>query len=218
MKEKMLSNWDKAKPIIESGNRAVPFVVPPKAFAWLKKAVNKANRHANKTLIGHIKKEYHIDNIDDEFKNFILKDCLANPIIFSHTQRINILSQSCKFYIDDLWVNFQKKHEFNPPHTHSGLYSFVIFVKIPYDLKKEEKCFSDIEENKLNVRYNHTSKFAFLNVDYTGEIRCDLLNVDKSFEGKMIMFPAKQSHQVFPFYTSNDYRITVSGNLKFKVS
>ena len=218
MKETVLSNWDKAKPIIESSNRAVPFVVPPKAFLWLKKAANKATRDATKTLIGHIKKEYHIDNISDEFKNFILKDCLSNPVILYRTSQMKILSHDCKFYIDDLWVNFQKKHEFNPPHTHSGLYSFVIFVKIPYDLKKEEKYFNDIEEDPANVRYNHTSKFAFLNADYNGEIRCDLLNVDKSFEGKMIMFPAKQSHQVFPFYTSNGYRITVSGNLKFKVA
>ena len=72
MKETMLSNWDKAKPIIERGDRAVPFVVPPKAFAWLKKAANKATRDATKTLICHIKKEYHIDNISDEFKKFIL--------------------------------------------------------------------------------------------------------------------------------------------------
>lgn len=212
-----MTNWDRDRPIIESGNRAVPFVVPPKAFAWLKKAANKANRNANKTLIGHIKKEYHIDNISEEFKKFVLVDCLKHPAIVGMTNRINILSAPCQFYIDDLWVNFQKKHEFNPPHTHSGLYSFVIFVKIPYDLKKEERHFSEIEEDAANVRFNHTSKFAFLNADYSGEIRCDLLNVDKSFEGKMIMFRAKQSHQVFPFYTSNDYRITVSGNLKFKV-
>ena len=43
------------------------------------------------------------------------------------------------------------------------------------------------------------------------------LNVDKSFEGKMLMFPSKQMHAVNPFYTSDGYRITVSGNLKIKV-
>ena len=46
----------------------------------------------------------------------------------------------------------------------------------------------------------------------------DSIPVDKSFEGKMIMFPASQYHAVYPFYTSDEERITVSGNLKFKTS
>jgi hypothetical protein len=39
------------------------------------------------------------------------------------------------------------------------------------------------------------------------------IDVDKSFEGKMLMFPNSAYHTVYPFYTSDDYRITVSGNL-----
>ena len=38
----------------------------------------------------------------------------------------------------NLWVNFQKKHEFNPMHVHDGLYSFVIWHKVPYDIKNEK--------------------------------------------------------------------------------
>ena len=62
----------------------------------------------------------------------------------------------------------------------------------------------------------YTSQFAFLNISYDGTIRCDGIEVDKSFEGKIIMFPAKQLHMVFPFYTSKGYRITVSGNIRLK--
>ena len=43
------------------------------------------------------------------------------------------------------------------------------------------------------------------------------LDVDKSFEGQMVMFPSKLQHLVYPFYTSDDYRITVSGNINFWV-
>ena len=45
----------------------------------------------------------------------------------------------------------------------------------------------------------------------------NVLDVDKTFEGKMLLFNAKQMHTVFPFYTSDAYRITVSGNIKIKV-
>ena len=37
--------------------------------------------------------------------------------------------------------------------------------------------------------------------------------IDKSWEGVMILFPADTAHQVYPFYTSDDYRISISGNL-----
>jgi len=62
-----------------------------------------------------------------------------------------------------------------------------------------------------------TSKFTFQYININGDISTDTLNVDKSFEGKIILFPSKQVHTVFPFYTSNDYRVTVSGNIKLKV-
>ena len=106
-----------------------------------------------------------------------------------------------------------KKHEFNPVHTHEGLFSFVIFVQIPYSLKKEENYFGEVRA-KQEIQ---TSKFNFLNTDHHGRIITTSVNVDKSFEGKMIMFPSHQTHLVYPFYTSNKYRITVSGNIKLKV-
>ena len=43
------------------------------------------------------------------------------------------------------------------------------------------------------------------------------LQVDKSYEGKIIIFPANLTHGVLPFYTSDDYRITISGNVIFEV-
>ena len=38
----------------------------------------------------------------------------------------------------------------------------------------------------------------------------------KSDEKKIIMFPAGLNHVVYPFYTSDDYRITISGNVHGK--
>ena len=115
---------------------------------------------------------------------------------------------------ESMWCNFQRKYEFNPPHTHSGLLSFVVFVKIPYDLEEEHKVYPDVKTNPTIPIA--TSKFCFLNPNGTG-ISMDVINVDKSFEGKGFIFPSTQYHEVYPFYTSDDYRITVSGNLRYKV-
>ena len=117
--------------------------------------------------------------------------------------------------IDTTWVNFQKKHEFNPPHIHSGLYSWIIFVNVPYNMVDEENYFSA-------KHLTHTSKlyFAYPRPNFVGnkgDVEVTILNVDKSYEGKIIVFPAQLTHGVHPFYTSDNYRITVSGNLVFKV-
>ena len=42
-----------------------------------------------------------------------------------------------------------------------------------------------------------------------------MLDVDKSKEGYFVIFPSNLNHQVFPFYSSDDYRITVAGNINF---
>ena len=48
-------------------------------------------------------------------------------------------------------------------------------------------------------------------------IKAAMEAVDKSFEGQMLMFPAPLQHIVYPFYTSDESRITVSGNIKLWV-
>ena len=73
------------------------------------------------------------------------------------------------------------------------------------------KCFN------MGNKNNYTSKFTFHTINRFGKLEFLELDVDKSFEGKIIFFPATQMHQVFPFYTSDDYRITVSGNMSLKV-
>ena len=155
-----------------------------------------------------------------EFWRLYIRRLFRSPTNAITYKRYNSFNTSKPFYIESLWVNYQKKYEFNPPHNHSGIYSFVIIVDIPFDLEKEYEYFGEVGGYRHNVPKRnsiYTSNFAFINTDYSGDIRCDSLNVDKSYEGKIIMFPAKQLHQVFPFYTSDGYRITVSGNLRLLV-
>ena len=50
--------------------------------------------------------------------------------------------------MNQIWVNYQYKTEFNPYHDHSGVYSFAIWLKIPYDSKEQQKLtmFDDIND------------------------------------------------------------------------
>tara|TARA_R110000824_G_scaffold394900_1_gene595042 strand:+ start:873 stop:1514 length:642 start_codon:yes stop_codon:yes gene_type:complete len=194
------------------GDMAI-FKLPTSIFTWLKKACTEARGHKNKVnsqLAGHIKEEYDFKNISENFLKFLLQ-CTGDKSLNNYLTHVTYLSENRPLYLHSMWVNYMKKHEFNPPHNHSGVLSFVIFVKIPYDLKEEEKCFTPQKP------HNFTSKFVFHNINPDGSLRTEGLNVDKSFEGVMLMFPSAQVHEVFPFYTSESYRITVSGNVRIKI-
>ena len=197
-------------------HNATKFDLPPELFTWLKEACKEAKQKsekANNHLIGHIKEEYYINSFPQNFVDFLVR-CASSEGPKQHLDKINCLSESRPLYLHTMWVNYMKKHEFNPPHDHSGAVSFVIFIKIPYDLKEEAKHFPMACDYG---QVSHTSKLAFLNTLPDGAISLQSIDVDKSFEGNMFMFPSAQMHEVFPFYTSDDYRITVAGNLRIKV-
>jgi|TARA_R100001591_G_C4305308_1_gene171497 hypothetical protein len=213
-----MTNWEASKSI-RDWRDCLGSELKREDYEWLKTECWKAKEQgdkANSSLIGHIKEEYNMLGITESLNEFILGACYKHK----DAVKLSCLTENRPLTISNLWCNFQKKYEFNPPHDHSGLYSFVIFISVPYDLKKEEEYFGQIgggQEGYHDSLKIHTSKFAFLNTNHKGTIACDVLNVDKSFEGKMILFNAKQIHQVFPFYTSDDYRITVSGNIRLLV-
>lgn len=109
----------------------------------------------------------------------------------------------------DLWVNFQKKYEYNPRHSHSGFFSFVIWLKVPFNLEDEMNVKSNKEANTSSPGFN----FSFVDHCIPGGISTKYIPVDKKYEGKICIFPAWLNHNVDPFFTSDDYRISISGNI-----
>ena len=137
-------------------------------------------------------------------------ESLDNNKYPNYLKDYNVLFNDAPLGLDNYWINFQKKYEFNPPHSHSGVFSFVIWLKIPYDLQEELDYFGDVNQG------SKTSMFNFLYTDGLGKIKTYNVHVDKNFEGKICMFPSNMLHYVNPFYTSDDYRISLSGNIKHR--
>jgi hypothetical protein len=124
------------------------------------------------------------------------------------------LSGSQKFDVpmeSNVWVNFQKKYEFNPPHIHNnGLLSFVIWLKLPFNIEDE-----DTQPHVINSTIPAAGRFNFFvnNPNSTGGVHIVSIPADKKLEGTMVIFPVWLMHSVNPFYTSDDYRISVAGNI-----
>ena len=108
-----------------------------------------------------------------------------------------------------MWVNFQKKYEFNPIHNHGGVFSFVIWMYIPSSYKKECKL-----KFVKHANYKPVATFQFVTVNILGQTITHEYNLEPEDEGTMLFFPSQLNHQVYPFYTSNKKRITISGNIK----
>ena len=110
--------------------------------------------------------------------------------------------------LDNIWVNFQKKHQWLPMHMHNALYSFIIYINIPYDLK-EELNHPDFQTAKTGSCIN----FIYNNV--VGRISKLEIALNKEWEGSIIFFPGDLNHVVYPFVTSDGYRISVAGNVVY---
>ena len=163
----------------------------------------------NNTLVGHIKHEYELTNCFadvDNYLSLLIKQYDAGSQ--GYISSTSIIDTPTQPKLSSLWVNFQQKHEFNPPHDHSGLLSFVIWMKIPYNLSDEAVLFPNVRGT------SNASKFGFLFHDSQGRINTKYLSVDKEWQGTIAIFPSTLTHWVNPFYTSDDFRITVSGNVK----
>ena len=116
------------------------------------------------------------------------------------------------FNLESLWVNFQKKHEFNPPHDHSGVYSFVIWMQIPTSYEEQKKLPICAESNA----HGSISNFGFHYTNSLGRVSQFMYNMEKETEGWMVMFPSEMKHEVFPFYENDGERISISGNIDIR--
>ena len=187
--------------------------LPIDLFKKLKKIIKDKSKEANHELIGNIKEEYNLDKHIPIIEPFLLK------IIGTESQLLKIINEryDCNsvnkpFKLKNLWVNFQKKNEFNPIHNHSGIFSFIIFIKIPFLIEDQLKISPGRKASN-----NLPGVLQFLGFDQFRPLVFHNFFVDKKWEQSMLIFPASYAHCVYPFYKVNDYRITVSGNIKIEV-
>ena len=85
-------------------------------------------------LAGNISSSIRLDGgsplIEDFLQNIIPKYIQQSINSFGPPYRLE-MKEGQIWNLNSLWVNFQKKHEFNPMHDHGGVYSFVIWMQIP---------------------------------------------------------------------------------------
>lgn len=156
----------------------------------------------NHALAGNIEKQYFLN------KSFSIMEPFLSRMASEYTKKWNYYPKEDGYKLQSLWVNFQRKHEFNPLHAHNSVMSFVCWMNVPYSIENEFNL-----DSVKNSRAKAASIFQFVYTDIMGRICHEDFFVDKNWSRRIVMFPSKLHHQVYPFYTSDDFRISISGNL-----
>ena len=195
-----------------------------KNYGWIEHRMNDATvnhiwdciesqgKSMKNSLVGQIDKSYFIEDIDHLLWNNLLVQCgdvyqktWGNPCI------LPIASKSDKdfiLYLEKMWVNYQNKHEYNPLHNHKGVYSFVVWMKIPTDYKEQQE-----QPNAKGSNGPQNSSFYIQYVDILGQFHTFNKEMNPEDEGTMLFFPSALVHGVNPFYNCDEPRISISGNL-----
>tara|TARA_B100000700_G_C14792866_1_gene736760 strand:+ start:148 stop:786 length:639 start_codon:yes stop_codon:yes gene_type:complete len=177
-------------------------------YVWRCIETNK-KRSVKDELVGNISASYDLMDRGDWFYTNTV-----TPLIKKYDEEFDNLGRKIPiatrhpYYMNKWWVNYQKQNEFNPFHNHTGIYSFVIWMKIPYDCEKQNKKDIARDSNSPSIG---TFQFSYHNI--LGEGMGATYDLTPEDEGTMLFFPALLYHQVYPFYDCDEDRISVSGNI-----
>ena len=161
----------------------------------------------NRTLAGQITREYQITKSLPLLNPYLEEMGRAYQKEWNYYPKENPNNNDLK--VESVWVNMQKKLEVNPLHNHDGTLSFVAWLHVPFKLKDER----NVENCKNSRTVELASTFQFVYNTALGTIANCPMFVESGWEGRIVMFPAKLLHIVYPFQTSDDYRISIAGNL-----
>ena len=186
--------------------------IPPLIYQALNKEIvdihtdDSNTLKMNDSLAGQITKEYQITKSLPLLNPFLEEMGRAFQKNWDYYPKEN---PNTDLKVESVWVNMQKKLEVNPLHNHDGTLSFVAWLHVPFKLEDER----NVENCKNSRTMELASTFQFVYNNVLGTIANCPMFVENGWEAKIVMFPAKLLHIVYPFQTTDDYRISIAGNL-----
>tara|TARA_Y100000356_G_scaffold17794_1_gene12613 strand:- start:39 stop:689 length:651 start_codon:yes stop_codon:yes gene_type:complete len=180
-----------------------------KEMEYLWKCIDNRKESVKHELAGQIHDSNLLIDKSDWFFINTLKPLLEKYTTEFGNLGANIpVSQTHPYYLHSFWVNYQKQNEFNPVHNHGGVYSFVIWMKIPTKHFEQNKNLISLKSN------NHAiSTFQFHFLDILGQSINHTYEMNPKMEGTILFFPSQLHHCVYPFYNCDEDRISISGNI-----
>ena len=174
-----------------------------------------SNHDVGGLLAGRVEEQIFIEDlVSDETKDHIMNH------VMTMVDQCQIGIPKEQLEINGLWVNIANNAEFNPIHSHDGLFSFVFYTKNTVKLEDAiDNIFDKDNTAPLGGIVNggvvpplaghielHYGETQFLNMSTFTHF---------PLEGDLLVFPSWLRHSVYPFYCGGE-RISVAGNVRFK--
>jgi len=166
----------------------------------------KKKLDARSTLAGVIDDEYYYE---DDFPSWFVPR--FTPYLNAYISALKsdwhldvVHEKHISYEISKLWINYQKAYEYNPPHHHHLDLSFIVYLQVPDEIKKENEKLRGVHNNDgpgaVCFSYGEPK---FPSITYFSRL---------PKVGDMFIFPAWLTHYVLAF-KSDVERISVSGNI-----
>ena len=189
--------------------------IPPEPFEEIRRIAREKINDEYKEgyqnrLVGQIDHEYAIPEISPLIEQPLLEMAHKYNEYFPD-EGYDIDTNTSEFEVtgSGAWINYQYKHEYNPIHDHIGMFSFVSWLDIPYTRESELKV-APGQQSSLNC----SGTFSFVYTNIFGEIQNFVPEPNPELlQGRMVLFPARLKHIVYPFYSSDQPRISIAGNI-----
>ena len=169
------------------------------------KALNQDHR---KYLAGQLEHEYYYKDTEEWF-NPLFKPHLSEYLNQFVLHWNGIFEVGTSFEIHEMWINYQGPGEYNPPHTHKGDLSFIIYLQVPDEIRIENEerglTHNNFGPGMINFNFNVPMSWALSIWSYMPMVK------------DLIIFPSWLEHYVNDF-KSDVERISMSGNLKFEAN
>ena len=171
---------------------------------------------ASGRLAGRIKKQTDLtDSISDSLSAELMMHCDR----FSY-YATGVSGQELR--LDGVWSNIKEAREFNPPHSHSGNYSFVVYCR--NDLEKYS--IEELQDNEYDNAHDGEQHPELANRKLAGLIELQYgesnwLNYNTfthvPSRRDIIIFPSWLRHCVYAHYEEKAVRISVAGNVSIVI-
>lgn len=176
--------------------------VSKKVVGVLSEEITYATQDAKKTLAGVLGKQiaYTTDS-----RNRI--GHLLAPYFHAYLQFLAMYRgkdvETPNLSLEQLWCSYQYPGDYNPPHQHSGRFSFVIYLHMDNALVAENNDYQGTDVGPGGITFSYGEGFK------------DNITQQQFFPKpyQMFIFPSWLTHFAAPYRHPNIVRTSVSGNV-----
>jgi hypothetical protein len=166
---------------------------------YLIKNMNKGTKVSN---FGNVENKYQLSS------SFAYLDSLLGPLIETYLnqsslmQNYSILSKNVPFKLHSAEMNMQYKNDFIHTHIRNGLFSFVLWLDVPFS-KETQK--------------NNSGKLTLHSSDIFGSNATSHIELDESLKYNVIMYPSRFGMSITPFIGTDEPCVFVTGNFNLHI-